>query len=86
MQQTGGVGPDEEMLQCWRGKEVILRRISRGRKQGRLQLCLAAQQGEVGTPWTCSHAEGAGGPVLRPGEGSANTVAYQLPTRYRIGL
>lgn len=50
-----------------------------GKKQGRLQLCLAAQQGEVGTPWTCSHAEGAGGPVLRPGEGSANTVAYQLP-------
>lgn len=50
-----------------------------GKKQGRLQLCLAAQQGEVGTPWTCSHAEGAGGPVLRPGKGSANTVAYQLP-------
>lgn len=50
-----------------------------GKKQGRLQLCLAAQQGEVGTPWTCSRAEGAGGPVLRPGEGSANTVAYQLP-------
>lgn len=33
MQQTGGVGPDEEMLQCWRGKEVILRRISRGRSK-----------------------------------------------------
>lgn len=49
-----------------------------GKKQGRLQLSLAAQQGEVGTPSTCSHAEGAGGPVLRPGEGSANTVATQL--------
>lgn len=33
MQQAGGVGPDEEMLECWRGKEVILRRISRGRSK-----------------------------------------------------
>lgn len=33
MQQAGGVGPEEEMLECWRGKEVILRRISRGRSK-----------------------------------------------------
>jgi len=41
---------------------------------------LGCSAGEVGTPWTCSYAEGAGGPVLRAGEESAKTVAtHQVP-------
>lgn len=86
MQQAGGVGPDEEMLECWRGKEVILRRISRGRSKDACSSAWLLGKERWGRRRLAATPRAREAQCFAQASAALTRLLLSAPTRYRIGL